>query len=280
MSGIDWTQCVICQKNTAEDLRSPTVNHLAVYNAFVTNYKEFKRLDSLPVQMKFDGDGSTLMQYQAKWHKFCHQKFNNAKLRRVKGKREREECVGNPVDEDSCRTKRRVTEREKNLCIFCDTSRSEPLPEFSTFNSNRSINKMATEMNDMEMLVKISGSDLVALEAKYHFHCLSRYRNRHRAHMRSLKGASKLNFFEKRAKARAFAELVSFINSALEEGNYVFKLVELHELYESRLRQFGADISVHKMAFKQFKFNFFRYKTNALKHGIMQIGGLTDCQCC
>ncbi len=31
-------------------------------NAFVTNYEEFMRLDSLPVQMKFDGDGSTLMQ--------------------------------------------------------------------------------------------------------------------------------------------------------------------------------------------------------------------------
>ena len=69
MSGIDGTQCVICQKDTAEDLRSPTVNPLAVYNTFVANYEEFKRLDSLPVQMKLDGDGSTLMQHQAKWHK-------------------------------------------------------------------------------------------------------------------------------------------------------------------------------------------------------------------
>ena len=80
MSGIDWTQCVICQNDTAEDLHSPTLNPLAVYNAFVANYEEFKRLDSLPVQMKLDGDGSTLMQHQAKWHKRCHQKFNNAKL--------------------------------------------------------------------------------------------------------------------------------------------------------------------------------------------------------
>ena len=87
MSGIDWAQCVICQKDTAEDLCSPTVNPLAVYNAFVANYEEFKRLDSLPVQMKLDGDGSTLMQHPAKWHKHCHQKFNNAKLKHVKGKR-------------------------------------------------------------------------------------------------------------------------------------------------------------------------------------------------
>ncbi len=30
----------------------------------------------------------------------------------------------------------------------------------------------------------------------------------------------------------------------------MFKLVELHELYESRLRQFGVDISVHKTCLK------------------------------
>ena len=32
---------------------------------------------------------------------------------------------------------------------------------------------MAADMNDMEMLIKISGGDLVALEAKYHFACQS-----------------------------------------------------------------------------------------------------------
>ena len=243
MSGIDWTQCVICQKDTAEDLHSPTVNPLAVYNAFVANHEEFKRLDSLPVQMKLDGDGSTLMQHQAKWHKCCHQKFNNAKLKRVKGKRQQEESAEKPVDEDLCRPKRRATEREKMLCIFCDTSGSEPLHEFSTFNANKSINQMAADMND---------SDLVALESKYHFDCLSKYRNRYRAHVRSLEGTStsELNSFEKRAKARAFVELVAFIDMALEEGNYVFKLADLHELYESRLQQFGVGVSVHKTRLK------------------------------
>ena len=198
--------------------------------------------------MKLDGDGSTLMQHQAKWHKRCHQKCNNAEMKRVKGKRQREESAENPVDEDLCRPKRRATEREKTLCIFCDTSGSEPLHEFSTFNANESINQMAADMNDMEMLIKISGGDLVALEAKYHFDCLSKYRNRYRAHVRSLEGTStgELYSFEKRAKARAFAELVAFIDTALEESNYVFKLADLHELYENRLQQFGVGVSVHK----------------------------------
>jgi len=54
---------------------------------------------------------------------------------------------------------------------------------------------MATDINYMEMLIKISGSDLVALEAKYHFHCLSKYRNRYRAHVRSLGSTSANKLF-------------------------------------------------------------------------------------
>ena len=52
MSGIDCPLRVICQKDTAEDLCSPTVNNLAVYNTLVANYEKFKRLDSIPVPMK------------------------------------------------------------------------------------------------------------------------------------------------------------------------------------------------------------------------------------
>ena len=33
--------------------------------------------------------------------------------------------------------------------------------------------QMATELQDTELLERISGGDLVALEAKYHFKCLS-----------------------------------------------------------------------------------------------------------
>ena len=46
---------------------------------------------------------------------------------------------------------------------------------------------MATEMGDRDLLINISGIYLVALEAKYHFNYLSKYRNSsYRAHLRSL----------------------------------------------------------------------------------------------
>ncbi len=51
---------------------------------------------------------------------------------------------------------------------------------------------MATEMNDTSLLVKLADGDLVAIEAKYHFACLTKYRNRYRSHVRSDAGSSTL----------------------------------------------------------------------------------------
>ena len=49
--------------------------------------------------------------------------------------------------------------------------------EYSTRNAEISLRAMANDMQDNALLTKISGGDLVAIEAKYHFSCLSEYRN-------------------------------------------------------------------------------------------------------
>ena len=50
------------------------------------------------------------------------------------------------------------------------------------FNSDMSVNVMATQMN---ILGKLAGGDLVVLEAKYHFTYLAKYRNQYRSRIRS-----------------------------------------------------------------------------------------------
>ena len=70
----------------------------------------------------------------------------------------------------------------QNVKIFDDDSKSEHLQDFTTFNSDVSVNVMATQMN---FLGKLAGGDLMALEAKYHFTCLTKYRNQYRSHIRS-----------------------------------------------------------------------------------------------
>ena len=90
---------------------------------------------------------------------------------------------------------------------------------------------MAIEMSDRELLVKISGGDLIALEAKYHLSCLTIYRNRYRTF--STQNAARQA--SKQARGRAFSEVVVHIDDALSQGIYSFKLGELCTAYEQRI---------------------------------------------
>ena len=59
------------------------------------------------------------------------------------------------------------------------------LHDFTTFNADVSVNVMATQMSDTNLLGKLAGGDLVVLEAKYHFTCLTKYHKQYRSHIRS-----------------------------------------------------------------------------------------------
>ena len=93
---------------------------------------------------------------------------------------------------------------------------------------------MATAMGDRDLLLKLSEGDLVAIEAKYHFSCLSKYRNEYRAHVRA-SASSSSNYYQcsadNKAKALAFAELVAYIESMIEEGNQILFTCHLSKLF-------------------------------------------------
>ena len=103
-------------------------------------------------------------------------------------------------------------------------------------------------MHDTALLTKLAEGDLVAIEAKYHFNCLSRYRNQYRGYLQAKADSSRsLQLADKKAKARAFAELISYI---VEEDTHIFKLSELHTVYLERLQNFGLSLSVNKIRLK------------------------------
>ena len=82
---------------------------------------------------------------------------------------------------------------------------------------------MANELKDNEMIGKITNCDFVAMGAKYHLLCLMKYKNQHRSMIRSTRECDE-------SKARAFAELVSSIETSVEEGKFLFKIYTLHTL--------------------------------------------------
>ncbi len=54
------------------------------------------------------------------------------------------------------------------------------------------------------------------------------------------------------------------IESALEEGIYVFKLIELHTAYESRLKTLNFDSSINRTRLKKELLDYFK------GHGIQE----------
>ena len=185
---LTWDRCVICQQYTAESLKWPLLtcgtsrdNAAATYTSFLTNIQQFRAIDALPVALYFctDATADSCVAHFASWHKFCYLKFNNVKLARAQKKREHI-----PDDEPKKRTSKRKA-LDIQQCFFCEKGEEEnDLHEVSTFDAEKSIRDMITEINDIVLMTRIVGSDLMTMEAKYHMTCLTQLRNRHRSFTR------------------------------------------------------------------------------------------------
>lgn len=250
---MDWKACVICQKPTSEPLSCPQagkrIDAAIVYSHFLKNVREFREVDGLPADFLLTNETTSdiLMDNNASWHRHCHQKFNNTKLDRLKTKKRK--CETDPTESSISRSKRRSLDTHINQkCIFCETENTLKLHAYSTIAAEISLREMADKMNDTWMIAKISQGDLVAIEAKYHFLCLIRYKNRYRSFLRQNEDKNSNRYA---TKARAFVELISYIEDSLEEGISVFKLSSLHQMYEDRLGQLGEHITENRTRFKQ-----------------------------
>ena len=104
---------------------------------------------------------------------------------------------------------------------------------------------MATDLEDASLLAKLSGADIVAIEGKYHFDCLNKYRNKHREQNR----LAELD--DQHWEARSFAELISYLENCIENESYIFKLRELYALYTKRLHDFGVHTYTHRTRLKE-----------------------------
>ena len=107
---------------------------------------------------------------------------------------------------------------------------------------------MAINLEDSALLAKIGGGDLMAIEAKYHRACLTKFSNNDRAQNREYLALSKE---EKKIEARVVIELCSYIENSVEDGILCFKLSELRNLYQSRLSNFGIIKEINKVRFKE-----------------------------
>ena len=115
----------------------------------------------------------------------------------------------------------------KNVCFFCgEASGNSGMHEAATFEIDKQVLACAVQLEDSELLAKLSTGDMVALEAKYHSKCLVGLYNRARMIKSEGGNIDKPN----EISAIAFTELVMYIeevHQADEAGAPVFKLSDL-----------------------------------------------------
>ena len=249
---LDWNKCIICQEEAGEPLRYPLLgpgtngSKVEAYRLFLENVDQFKAMNSLLTTIFFGDNESAenLAAHHASWHKSCHLKYDNFKLQKTKKKRE------SGVDRSESRaSKRRAVSVE--LCLFCERETDAgSLHQVAMFDADCSIRTMINELQDTYLLAKIDGGDLIAKEIKYHLKCLVGLRNRYRSHNR-VTGQHKQDPEEKWNESRAFVELTSHIDNAIDSGTLLFRLSELHSLYVKRLEDLGMKKSINKTRLKK-----------------------------
>lgn len=95
----------------------------------------------------------------------------------------------------------------------------------------------------------------MAQELKYHGTCLTSLYNKERAHLRKQQLMSEVADSEIEINQIVFAELVTHIVESQRgnTGGLVFKLADLCHLYESRLKQFEANLTFNRTRLKSSK---------------------------
>ena len=219
------------------------------------NLLEFKNLGLLPKTVDLDslneghGVEAALIVHNAGWHRSCRLKYNNTKLERARKHSKdtpADDAAGDSSASVSKRTRRSssasssASSHSQDLCFFCEKSAGkEQLHEVSTFKTDKRVRECAALLENDDLRRRLSGGDMVALEAKYHTKCLTNLYYRASMVQREQEGNKNS---DNMLCGIAFAELVTYIDeSRLKDSTTapVFKLADLSKLYSSRLDQLG-----------------------------------------
>src|SRR6266536_4085321 len=232
----NWLRCIVCQTDTSERTRchldsKAKVDVDAIYRSFVKSVAEFRAIDAMPVMFACENDQNeetvvyNLVFNRAVWHRSCHDKFSSSKLGRAKRKFQRE--TDGETSGGTCRKQPKRQALDNLKCIFCESLNN--LHDFCTFEADSNVRRMVNELNDRTLQARIAAGDRMAIEAKYHLKCLVKLRNRYRSYLRA-KDNRGIDAELQMQESRAFAELISYMESSIEDGVVIFKLSELHSM--------------------------------------------------
>ncbi len=174
-----------------------------------------------------DGIASTLANHCAMWHKYCRDGHNKTKLGRVL-KRKIPADIPGQISKKRTRSSIFPDGEKGPVCFFCEESADEgDLREALTKDIDSRVRSVAHEISDFNLISKLStGSDMIALGAKYHARCLAALYNCAREHSKELSSEKKSQVM---VHSEALADLISKIENSRTGQPHatVFKLSDL-----------------------------------------------------
>jgi hypothetical protein len=230
----DWSKCFICQEDKHEALKSPPMKiDLAKsgYRNLSKDIPEFAKINEMPIAFDIrridEGDGIEAALIK------CRLMFNNTKLQRAQKRHQPPDTRLSDVPSSFKFTRKSSTapteERSLHLeeCFICEkqASRSE-LREAMTMQLNTIHHQCAHNLQDQNLLAKLSAGDVVAQEVKYHEACLTSLYNKKRAHLRMKQSMTEDADAEGEINQIVFAEFVTHVVETQRgsTGGVVFKL--------------------------------------------------------
>ena len=134
---------------------------LLIFHSFLERLKSYRSVGKVPSDLKllYNIIAEELFQNKAVWHGTC------SKCKLTHGI-EAAKCKSNESQHPS---KWKSLETKVNKCVFCD--KADNLIPFTTLNA---------EFKLRQTLTKVLGQDFVSAEVKYHYKCLTYYRNEYR----------------------------------------------------------------------------------------------------
>ena len=201
--------------------------------------------------------------HNAKWHKSCRDNFNTTKLKRAEKRKQVTPISNDDFGDDvqpsaaghsqqpeysterftrsntsTCNPSPKMTSA---CCFLCDNS-DGALHSVTTFEFDARVRSFAYMLQDSKLIVKVSGGDMIATEAKYHDICMLTLFNRVKAVEKSC--VTRVSDQSVHNRSLAFAQLVGYINEHKRDSSTkpLFKLADLVQKYTLRLQQLGEKL--------------------------------------
>jgi len=216
----NWKQCVICQEETKEPLTRPVNSKRkdlgSGYSSLTQNLIRFNQLNKLLL----GGIEMAMVTNQAQYHQ-SNTIIPNCKEQKREPKHQRIKKILHRLDAstEGYKAMRKIF---KKMYAFCgQPPGTSGLHRAATFQLDNQVWSCAVLLQDTELFAKLSTTDMMALEAKYHTKCLVSLYNCARK--------AKEEEHTDQMEAIAFAELVMYIEEQIdEEKASVFKLSDLY----------------------------------------------------